>query len=184
MSGAEEWRPVFGWEGVYDVSSFGRVRSLPRIVEVSAGGRKGRHLKPVSGRILALARDTFGYPLVCLMRDGKQYNRTVHRLVCEAFHGPRPPGHFAAHNDGSADNNRPDNLRWALPVENTADRRLHGTMVEGEDHPNALLTEQDVVRIRRLLKSRGPTEIGKMFGVTKHCIFDIKRGRSWKHVPG
>jgi hypothetical protein len=59
----------------------------------------------------------------------------VHHLVLEAFVGPRPAGHEAAHGDGDKTNNALANLRWATPKENAADRYRHGTVLFGTRHP-------------------------------------------------
>lgn len=178
----EEWRPVEDWVGEYEVSNLGRVRSVPRQIFVAAGGGNGAHYRKSGGLILKATSVAGNYLAVTLSRSGLRVCRLVHNLVCIAFHGPRPSGHEAAHADGVRTNNRADNLRWATPLDNTHDKFDHGTMTMGEEHPNALLAEADVVNIRKLLKRKGLTEIGKMYGVSKHCIYDIKVGKSWKHV--
>lgn len=64
---------------------------------------------------------------------GGRLTRKVHRLVCEAFHGPRPEGkQCVAHRDGDTENNRPHNVYWATYLENAADRDRHGTTAKGE----------------------------------------------------
>ena len=107
----EEWRPVVGFEGRYEVSDSGRVASLPtrtwptrRILASVANERRG------------------GYLYVTLRRDGKQYSRKVHQLVCEAFVGPRPGGTITRHLDDDPLNNAPSNLRWGTHADNLADR--------------------------------------------------------------
>lgn len=114
----EEWRPVLGWEGLYEVSDLGRVRSLSR------GGYRGRIIKPYLNR-----KD---YPrLMVALCDGKRKHGgrqafpTVHRIVLEAFVGPRPDGMEACHYNGDACDNRLKNLRWDTKMGNVADRRRH-----------------------------------------------------------
>lgn len=115
----EEWRPVVGWEGFYEVSSFGRVKSLPRSFY-----RKGHRIS-VRERILKLnpLRRRSGHMLVGLHKDGNSQTKFVHRLVCEAFHGPAPEGKpLVLHWDDSPTNNASLNLRWGNAAENSADR--------------------------------------------------------------
>lgn len=129
----EEWREIPGWEGLYEASSEGRVRSLDRMVHCRAGA-----LRPIKGKVLAAARNRFtGYMMLMLTDGPTRKCRAVHRLVCHAFHGEPPtPDHHAAHNDGDRGNNRATNLRWATPKENTADRYIHGTILLGDYHPS------------------------------------------------
>jgi hypothetical protein len=117
----ESWLPVVGYPD-YAVSTCGRIK---RIVTVQTSK---------AGRILR-ARLRSGYPALGLWKDGRQDSKSVHRLVCEAFHGEPPtPLHQVAHGDGSRDNNHATNLRWATVRENAADRRDHGTVPTGDNH--------------------------------------------------
>lgn len=121
----EEWREIPGYEGFYEASNRGNIRSLPRELTAPRGGtyiRAGKVLKPWT-----LAN---GYLQVGLYREGKHKARTVHSLVLEAFAGPRPSGAEVCHNDGNKVNNNVDNLRWGSKSENAIDRTLHGTNVD------------------------------------------------------
>lgn len=119
---SEEWRPVVGFEGYYEVSNLGRVRSLDRFVNNGSGS----FLKP--GRVLAGSRDARdGRHRVGLMVDGHLTMRTVAPLVLEAFVGPRPPGMDCLHNNGDATDDRPINLRWGTVSDNLRDSVRHGT---------------------------------------------------------
>lgn len=118
----ELWLPVWGYEGLYEVSSLGRVRSIDREVEHPTVGIVHR-----KGKVLAqnpLNKD--GYLGVGLSRGGTKKKRAVHLLVLESFVGPRPKGKQACHNDGNNTNNRAENLRWDTPKENVADIKRHG----------------------------------------------------------
>lgn len=120
----EEWRPVVGYEGLYEVSSLGQVRSLDRWVSHWRGGRSrlpGSVMKPD----LSNPR---GYERYTLSRSGMTRRFSLHRLVCEAFHGPAPEGKpLACHWDGNPRNNRADNLYWGSQADNMQDKRRHGT---------------------------------------------------------
>lgn len=122
----EQWRPVVGYEGIYEVSSSGRVRSLAR-TDAQGGRRKERLLKPSR-------MDAWGHRGVKLRRDGVITSRYIHHLVLEAFVGPRPPGMEACHWNDVKDDNRLANLRWATKSDNR-----HDCVRNGND-PNARKT--------------------------------------------
>lgn len=122
----EEWRPVVGYEGAYEVSSLGRVRSLDRIVPVAGGSPR-----PLAGRILSPFRwDAMGHLGVSL-GAGRGNRYYVHHLVLASFAEPRPPGLVACHNDGNPSNNALTNLRWDTISGNARDKMLHGTDPHG-----------------------------------------------------
>lgn len=117
----ETWRPALGWEGFYEVSDHGNVRSVDRIVQTKTGPQRhrGRPLKTypaVRG----------GYPAVQLWRSGKVKLHYVHTLVLEAFVGPRPFDMEACHGDGNPLNNHISNLRWDTSAGNKQDMLRHG----------------------------------------------------------
>ncbi len=123
----EEWRPVPGWEECYEISSRGRVRSIPRFVQGRWGPLwvPGGILKPQGwGR----RRE---YLAVGLRRGGAKIKKmAIHQLVLIAFVGPRPPGYVACHNNGIHTDNRLENLRWDTESSNVIDSVKHGTHPE------------------------------------------------------
>lgn len=119
----EEWRPAVGYEGLYEVSSHGRVRSVDRIVPTRRGGTKklrGLILKPCTDK-------KSGHLRVNPSKGGVQKAILVHHLVMLTFRGPRPRGLYICHNDGNPANNRLDNLRWDDQFGNMQDTIKHGT---------------------------------------------------------
>lgn len=116
----EEWRPVVGWEGLYEVSSHGRVRSLDRYVQYVTG-----HTQRHAGRIL---RPTgTGHPVVALRAPGRRKTRSIHSLVADAFI-PNPKGDpWVLHWDDDSRNNKVENLRWGTPRENSEDCVRNGS---------------------------------------------------------
>lgn len=120
----ERWLPVVGWEGWYEISDLGRIKSLPRRITRSDG-----QTMRIAGGIMKTDRrgDRGGHPQACLRRPGQSAQPFVHKLVLEAFVGPRPEGFEACHNNGIANDNRVSNLRWDTQSENALDRVRHGT---------------------------------------------------------
>jgi hypothetical protein len=143
----ESWLGIPGFEGLYEVSDLGRVRSMARTVYT--GRSYGKRELPA--RILRPSVKRNGYLGVSLLRDGKVTYRSVHRLVLEAFVGPCPPGMEGCHGpNGQADNSLA-NLSWGTKTKNLGeDKRRDGTARTGETNVNAKLTEDDVREIRRL----------------------------------
>lgn len=178
-AGQEEWRPVVGHEGRYEVSSLGRIRSLDRVVMV----RRGARMVPARyrGRMLNPHIDNTGYPTVSLTQVKPTH---VHVHVCEAFHGPRPPGYQVAHGDGVRANGRADNLRWATPSENNADKRLHGTVQDqrGEKGPGAKLSDAQVIWIHQSRGKIQQREMARHLGIDPSTVSNICTGKRWAHL--
>ena len=178
MQSIEEWRPVPGYVGLYEVSDEGRVRSLPRMT-IGRNGR--RHI--VHGRILCLGTSHNGYKTAELSRDGAARKFRVNRLVAEAFIGPALPGLVACHNDGDRANNRAENLRWDTYQANSDDMDVHGTKQYGTANSQARLNPDSVREIRRL--SAGGMQqkvIAARYGVNPATVALVLHGRTWTHV--
>lgn len=110
----EIWKPVVGYEGLYEVSSYGNVRSLDRVVTKRNGVNH-----TVVGRVLSERISNKGYRIASI-RDAHKQPKTysVHRLVMEAFCGKRPVGKEINHIDGNRLNNRLENLEYVTHTEN------------------------------------------------------------------
>ena len=120
MTMKEIWKSVEGWEGFYEVSSCGRVRSLDRIV------KWGKHRKTFyKGRILKTDRKLAkGYPTIVFVAGKKERQTiTVHRLMAKTF--LRNPHNFpiVRHLNDIPKDNRLENLAWGTLADNYADRR-------------------------------------------------------------
>lgn len=140
----EEWRPVMGYEGRYEVSNQGRVKGLTR--EVWRSG----HPRLVHGQLLSAHHHSGGYLVVDLRIANVRKTSYVHRMVLEAFVGPCPPEMECRHLNGIRDDARLVNLAWGTRQEQAEDKLRHGTQPLGELHWNVKLTDVDVVRIRTL----------------------------------
>lgn len=115
----EEWRDITGYEGYYQVSSKGNVRSLDRVIKVSNG--MNRHIK---GRTLITTKDRNGYVNVGLNRDNKAIGKLVHRFVANAFIPNKYSLPQVNHIDHNRDNNDVSNLEWCTAKENSIDMAI------------------------------------------------------------
>jgi hypothetical protein len=122
----ERWRPVAGYEGFYEVSDQGAVKSVTRIIPRS-GTVRTPHPMVLNGRIRKPSANTSGHMVVSLSKIGKTHGKLVHRLVLEAFIGPCPDGMEGCHNNGDPSDNRLANLRWDTRSNNALDAVAHGT---------------------------------------------------------
>ena len=126
----EIWKTVVGWEGHYEVSDQGRVRSLDRIVKARHGawhkpGVTYSGTRRMKGRVLRPGASTSGH-LHVVLRNPKK-SRTIHAIVAEIFIGPRPNGMEIRHLNGNPADNRLVNLEYGTRSENSEDSKLHGT---------------------------------------------------------
>ncbi len=125
-----------------------------------------------------------GYFMVILSYGGKRCNKFIHRLVLETFVGPCPTGQEARHLNDDKSDCRLENLCWGTPKENGEDKVRNGSSMPGEKHPMARLTKQDVLEVRRLLRSGVPQRtVAHQFHVSRGCIQGIHNGRNWKTLP-
>lgn len=122
---AERWLPIPGFEGWYEASDQGRIRSVERTLVVLLSGKP--HRRTYKSRVLRPSiNPESGYQQLILNRQGKSYPYPVHQLVVRTFHGPRPPGYECLHRDGVRLNCRANNLHWGTRSENGYDRVRHG----------------------------------------------------------
>lgn len=164
----EIWRGVAGYEGLYQVSNFGRVKSF----------HKGE-------RILKPNQLEQGYLLVRLYHSGESRYVLVHRLVAEAFI-PNPGGKPEVnHINGDKTDNHVENLEWATRTENVQHAFATGlTKQNGEDNSCAKLTNEQARFIRENPDGLTCTELARMFGVGKTTISKIQRGTRYRNAGG
>ena len=174
----EEWRDIAGYEGYYQVSSLGRVRSCDRVVQYY--GQKDRLKK---GKLLKLRENSYGYYRVTLTKFGAK-SIPVHRLVASAFCPLRDGCDSVNHKNGVKTDNFPHNLEWCTRSENTRHAHKFGLISNsGEKHPKAVFTRDQVLEIRRL-RSDGVKfrVIAEMYGVSLSAIAMVVYRHSWAHI--
>jgi NUMOD4 motif/HNH endonuclease/Helix-turn-helix domain len=174
----ERWRAVSGYEDLYEVSNWGRVRSLARTLDhYNHGGIKSGHTYVIEGKLLSPMPQTGGYMRVSLLsKDHKRRTARIAVMVAEAFIGPRPPGLHIDHKDGNKQNDCVWNLRYVTPTENMNAGNYDKNTPHGETHCRAKLSDADVVEIRRLvMEGMKQKEVAKMFGVTPQTVSRIAR---------
>jgi len=175
----EEWVPVQGYEGLYEVSNMGRVRAPEKRNIV-----RGRHPTPYlrTRKPKVLAPTGRNYLTVGLYRDGKCKRVLVHRLVAQHF-VPNPDNlPEVNHLDEDKKNNKSTNLEWTTRSGNA----LHSSYKNrGSKSGTSRLSEAQVLEIVELLsKGRCQTEVAKLYGVTNHCVFRIQAGHNWAWLTG
>lgn len=176
---SEIWKSVVGYEGKYEVSDFGRVRSL------WCGSRGGSFKRKMPLILSNIVNSGGGHLRSKLTANGKSFNLLVHRLVLEAFKGSCPEGMEGCHEDGDPTNNRNDNLRWDTHVENMKDSIRHGTSCRGEKSTFAKITEEKALEIKRKLAEPNRLSMPKIaleLGVSATMVRNIKDKRSWAWV--
>jgi hypothetical protein len=163
-----ELRPVPDWP-TYFAGDDGHI--------YSTRGPRGELRRKIS------TKSTRGYLMVGLTISGRpRVMRPVHRLIAEAFFGPKPsPKHQMRHLDGVPENNRPENLCWGTSLENHQDQLRHGTRLHGENATPAKLTETQVASIREALATgTSAKRLAEMHGVWSSTIHRIARGETWR----
>ena len=174
----EEWRDIVGYEGLYQVSDSGMVKSVSRMASHKAYG-----LMRVDEKILKPCVLKSGYSSVVLSVQSKTKSLLVHRIVSAAFiPNPESKPHVN-HKNGIKTDNRAINLEWCTRSEN----ELHAFRIGlkshvGEMHNQSKLTKEQVIEIRRGDKLLKTSQLAKNYSVTVQTIYDIRSGKSWKHI--
>lgn len=173
---SERWEVIKGFPD-YSISDHGRVR---RDI-ANRGARAGHiHSPGTHGN-----KDNPHY-FVILRRAGRSICQSVHRLVAIHFIGDPPfPGAKVLHEDDIGTHNYWENLRWGTSKDNANDRKMNKGWhdLSGSSNPAALLNEEQVIEIRRLLDiGVCGSCIGKIYSISKETVYAIKQKRSWMNV--
>ena len=175
--GRKTWKPVPGYDGYYDVSNTGEVRSWYVVGRHGSGQRMG------VPRILKPSVNDGAYLRVILTEDRAARARRVHHLVLEAFVGPRPSGMITRHINGNPADNCIGNLAYGTFAENAADAKRHGTFQQGATHSSAKLTVDEVLDIRaRCSEREAQKSIAGRYGVSQTTVSHIVLRKTWNHL--
>lgn len=176
----EIWKEIDGYDGFYEVSNRGRIRSY----KCQGPGNK----KAETPTLLTLKKEKYGYRRITLFDRGKRTIHLIHRLVGEAF-VPNPDGKPQInHLDSDPSNNNAENLEWSTQSEN-----IQYAFDKGRKKPNrgsevvgSKLTKSDVLNIRKVANENGRfygrSKLADKYNVTENCIMQVVTGRTWSHI--
>lgn len=176
---SEQWLPIPGYEGLYEVSNQGRVRSLDRSVpRISRRGNMG--VRWYRGKMKTIYADKDGYPTVSLCKGSRQLALRVSRLVLLTFVGPPFTGAEACHKNHVRSDNRPENLHWGTRQENEDEKTTSGrrpmTTVNKVTPESATLA--------RILYAKGWSQksLSRVLSCHLSNISLIVRGKTWQQT--
>jgi hypothetical protein len=165
----EKWASVEGYKGLYEVSSFGRIRSLDRVV----GHRHGSAM--MRGRILSTCVNKAGYEFVSLSKDCSGKSFTVHRLVAKAFLLPESEKAEVNHKDFNKSNNRVENLEWATRSYNHT-HAMNAGRFNAMDNPSCV-RKLTPTMVKEIFQNRSDGEscsaIAAKYGVDRTYIYKV-----------
>lgn len=176
----ETWKPVIGYENLYEVSNKGFVRSVDRIVTYP-NGKSSRNFKgKLLKQCLNVKKNYYG---VRLSKQGKTKLWLVHQLVAAAFLGVRPKGFVICHGPKGNLCNEITNISYGTAKQNSADQWRDGTKRYGEKCSWSKLTSSEVLKIKKLHKKGAKSkDLAIMFNVSRSSICDILKERTWNHL--
>jgi hypothetical protein len=181
------WKDVIGYEGLYQVSNLGNVRSLDR--EIAPNNRVPYWRK---GNICKQSKSNLGYMTVGFTVNNVKVSKYVHRLVAEAFIDNINDYPQVNHIDGDKTNNRVDNLEWCTNSQNHTHAsknglnklHLHRVAYSGEKNGRSLLTKEQVLEIKQkyIPYKYSAKKLAKEYNVSESCITHILNNTSWKKI--
>jgi len=177
----EQWKEIPGYEGCYECSESGQIRSIENRKFGLFGKSKIPHYKTYGGNLRKQHWHDKTYYTIKLSKDNKTKTYSVHRLIALAFI-PNPDSKPCInHIDGNPRNNCIDNLEWCTHSENNLHAYRTGLLKSGEEHHYAKLNDFQV-RVIRKTSDISQSEIGKIFNVTQGTISNIKLFNSRKYI--
>ena len=174
----EEWKPIKEYEGLYEVSSRGRVKRLGRIVTDSLG--RERLIKEIM--LTPQVNIKTGYVYIHIGKREQRRLVSLHRLVAKAFIPKEEGKPYVNHIDGDKENNNVENLEWVTAQENTQHAYEKGLLKNyGEGNGASVLTDEQAKRIRVLYRQKSYTqdELAELYGVSQGTVSYIVRNISY-----
>lgn len=176
----ELWKDIEGYEGIYQISTLGRVKRLESTLLY-----KGKYPRKWREKLLSQNTTNAGYKKCHISKDGKTKTPNIHRLVASAFIDNSLGLPCVNHLDGNKENNSADNLEWCSYKENTKHAIESGLMgVDGFENPSAKLDRNEVNRIKRLYRTGkfSQRKLSIVFGVSQNTIKNVVKGNTYKNV--
>jgi len=180
-SGVEVWKYITEYEGLYQVSNIGRIKSLERY-SANQWSEKARFREE---KILSYQLTKDGYPSIKLSKNGNAIRHRIHRLVALCFLENPFGKEQVNHINGIKTDNRVENLEWATCSENMEHAYKSGlrTAPSGVDSPYSVFSKQDVLDIRDSFKNGiSQIELAKKYNVTMGCISGVCRKRTYANI--
>lgn len=170
------WKDVVGFEGLYQVSDFGLIKSMPHSFIRSCG-----RVKHIRENIKKSQKNHRGYERTQLTKDKTKTMVSVHRIVLFAFNPDKYfDGAEVNHKNGIKHDNRLENLEWCTKQENESHAIINGLKPRGETHHSAILNELSVRVIRDACNAGYKLQdIAKYFRVSIPTVSSIHTRRNW-----
>lgn len=177
----EIWKPVIGFEGIYEVSNKGRVRSLDRSVFIKKNHKNASYNRSKKGAQVKGRPDKDGYLCIYLGYEGGGRYKKVHRLVAEAFVKNPQGKKYVNHIDGNKTNNIVENLSWVTAKENTVHALSNGLIKRGKRGP---MMDAAYVVFFRFAANEGINykKLSDIFGFSRVSIARAASGMKWKSI--
>lgn len=179
MATEEIWKPIVGFEGLYEISSFGNIKSLQRLTYYSDG-----RVFNQPEIIKSVRKQKDGYVMVTLSKETKKFNIRVHNLVADHFIPKEEGRNCINHKDGNKSNNSISNLERCTYKENSLHAVKTGLIKQGKESPHSKLKESDILEIRKIYVENNETmeRIGSRFGISFQNVSQIINRKTWKNV--
>jgi len=181
----EKWKDILGFEGLYQASNKGRIKSLARSTKRYNTLIQRYTSTNQKERLMKLYLNKNGHIYVNLSKYGVTYTQQVGYFILLAFKGEKPKGFNieCSHKDGNALNNNKDNLLWESSSNNNLRKRDHGTILIGSKNGNAKLNDIKVTEIKQhIVNGLSQRKIANMYDVTQSCIMKINTNKTWAHI--